>query len=124
MVSLESLNLVLIMLPGSGCLFLSPRLGQLSAIGLCCAVLSCFSHARLFVTLWTIAHQAPLSMGFSRQEYKHRLPCPCPGKDHWEAFGPSFLQVLFMPLYLTPLLGLPLFRLDKHKLADYFFYLN
>ena len=31
-------------------------------------VLSCFSHVQLFATLWTIAHQAPLSMGFSRQE--------------------------------------------------------
>ena len=28
-------------------------------------VLSCFSHVRLFVILWTVAHQAPLSMGFS-----------------------------------------------------------
>ena len=27
------------------------------------------SHVRLFVTPWTVAHQAPLSMGFSRQEY-------------------------------------------------------
>ena len=32
------------------------------------AVLSCFSHVRLVVTLWTIAHQTPLSMRFSRQE--------------------------------------------------------
>ena len=32
-------------------------------------VLSSFSLARIFVTLWSIAHQAPLSMGFSRQEY-------------------------------------------------------
>ena len=40
---------------------------------------SCFSRVRLFVTLWTIAHQAPLSMGFSRQEYWRRLPCPLPG---------------------------------------------
>ena len=32
-------------------------------------VLSRFSHLRLFVTLWTVAHQAPLSMWFSRQEY-------------------------------------------------------
>ena len=31
-------------------------------------MLSCFSHARLFATLWTLARQAPLSMGFSRQE--------------------------------------------------------
>ena len=34
-----------------------------------CCVLSCFSHAQLFVTLWTTAQQAPLSVGFSRQEY-------------------------------------------------------
>ena len=39
-------------------------------------VLSHFSHARLFVTLCTIAHQAALSMGCSRQEYWSGLPCP------------------------------------------------
>ena len=32
----------------------------------------------LFVTLWTIAHRAPLSMGFSREEYWSGLPCPPP----------------------------------------------
>ena len=32
-------------------------------------VLSCFSRVRLFVTMTTVARQAPLSMGFSRQEY-------------------------------------------------------
>ena len=32
-------------------------------------VLSCFSRARLFATLWTVAHQAPLSIGFTRREY-------------------------------------------------------
>ena len=37
------------------------------------------SHVQLFPTLWTIAHQAPLSMGFSRQEYWSRLPFPSPG---------------------------------------------
>ena len=31
------------------------------------------------VTLWTVTHQAPLSMGFSRQEYWSGLPCPPPG---------------------------------------------
>ena len=35
----------------------------------CVCMLSCFSRAQLFATLWTIALQAPLSMGFSRQEY-------------------------------------------------------
>ena len=36
------------------------------------------SHVRLFVTPWTVAPQAPLSMGFSRQEYWSGLPCPPP----------------------------------------------
>jgi len=38
-----------------------------------------FSWVRLFVTPWTVAHQAPLSMGFSRQEYWSGLPFPSPG---------------------------------------------
>ena len=37
------------------------------------------SHVRLFVTPWTVAHQALLSMGFSRQEYWSGLPFPSPG---------------------------------------------
>ena len=37
-----------------------------------------FSHVQIFVTPWTIAHQAPLSMGFSRQEYWNGLPFPSP----------------------------------------------
>ena len=45
----------------------------------CACVLSCFSCVQLFVTQWTIAHQAPLSLGFSRQEYWSGLPCPPPG---------------------------------------------
>ena len=35
-----------------------------------------FSQVRLFLTLWTISHQAPLSLGFSRQEHSIRLPFP------------------------------------------------
>ena len=42
-------------------------------------MLSCFSCVQLFVTLWTIVCQAPLSMGFSRQEYWSGLPRPPPG---------------------------------------------
>ena len=38
-----------------------------------------FSCAQLFATPWTVAHQAPLSMGFSRQEYWSGLPFPPPG---------------------------------------------
>ena len=40
------------------------------------AVLSRFSCVPLCVTLWTVARQAPLSKGFSRQEYWSSLPCP------------------------------------------------
>ena len=42
-------------------------------------MLSRFSHVRLFVTLWTVARQAPLSMGFSRQECWNGLLFPSPG---------------------------------------------
>ena len=42
-------------------------------------VLSHFNHVQLFETLWTVALQAPLSMGFSRLEYWSGLPCPPPG---------------------------------------------
>ena len=45
----------------------------------CVCVLSCLSRILLFVTLWTIAHQSPLSMGFSRQECWSGLPYLPPG---------------------------------------------
>ena len=41
-------------------------------------MLSRFSHVRLFETLWIVAHQPPLSIKFSRQEYWSGLPCPPP----------------------------------------------
>ena len=40
-------------------------------------LLSYFSH--FFVTPWTVAYQAPLSMGFPRKQYWSGLPCPPPG---------------------------------------------
>ena len=42
-------------------------------------VLSGFSHVRLFATLWAVAHQAPVSMEYSRQEYQRWLPFPSLG---------------------------------------------
>ena len=44
----------------------------------CHVVLSRFSCVWLCATLWTVAHQAPLTAGFSRQEYWSRLPFPSP----------------------------------------------
>ena len=59
---------------------------QSSAQGLCCVlnersylcVLSRFSRVRFFATPWTVACQAPLSTGFSRQKHWNRLPLPPP----------------------------------------------
>ena len=45
----------------------------------CVCMLSHCSSVQLFVTSWTIACQAPLSIAFFRQEYWSRLPCPSPG---------------------------------------------
>ena len=45
----------------------------------CVCMLSHFSHVRLFAILWTVARQAPLSMGFSREEYWSGLPFLSPG---------------------------------------------
>ena len=58
-------------------------------------MLSCFSRVPLFATLWTVAHQASLSMGFSRQEYWSGLPCPPPGNLPYPGIEPGFpaLQV-------------------------------
>ena len=77
--------------PDYGTLLLSsPVTGRLWAPGcsspgampvsiFCACVLSCFSRVQLFVTLWTVARQAPLSMGSSRQERWSGLPCTPPG---------------------------------------------
>ena len=53
--------------------------GSLSMMGACACILSYFSHVRLCATPWTVANQAPLSKGFSRQEYCSGLPFPSPG---------------------------------------------
>ena len=55
-------------------------------------VLSHFSRVRLFATLWTISCQAPLSMGFSRQEYWSGLPCPPPGDLPYLGIKPTSLM--------------------------------
>ena len=66
----------------------------------CGCVLSPSSHVRLFATLWTVAHQPPLSMGFSRQEYWSGLPFPFPGDFPDSRIEPTFpsWQVESLPL--------------------------
>ena len=66
------------------------------------AVLSRFSHDRLFATLWAVTLQAPLSMGFSRQEYWSGLPFPPPGnllEPGIEPMSPA-LQILYLLSHL------------------------
>ena len=48
---------------------------------LCAGLCLCVNHSVMSdsATPWTVARQAPLSMGFSRQEYWSGLPCPHPG---------------------------------------------
>ena len=47
---------------------------------------------QLFVTLWGVACQPPLSMGFSRQEYWSGLPCPPPGDLLTQGSNPYLLH--------------------------------
>ena len=60
-----------------------------AAMDMC--TLSRFGHVWLFVMLWTVAHQASLSMGFYRQEYWSGLPCPPPGDLPDSGTGPVSL---------------------------------
>ena len=57
-------------------------------------VLSHFSCVWLCVILWTVAHQSPLSLGFSRQEYWSGLPCPPPGNLPNPGVDPEFRMSL------------------------------
>ena len=53
---------------------------------------SCFSRVRLFATPWTVARQAPLSVGFPRQDYWSGLPCPSPGIFPTQGSNPHLLR--------------------------------
>ena len=62
-----------------------------------------FSYVRFCETQWTIARQAPLSMGFSRQEYWSGLPSPPPGKFPDQGSNPSLLCLLHWQTGSLPL---------------------
>ena len=66
-------------------------------------VLSHFSCVRLFVTLWAVASQAPLSMRFSRQEYWGGLPLPSPGDLPDPGIEPASLMSLHWHVGYLPL---------------------
>ena len=58
-----------------------------------------FNRVWLFATPWTVAHQAPLSMGFPRQEYWNGLPFPSPGDlpDQSSPKENQHVQILLHP---------------------------
>ena len=66
-------------------------------------MLSHFSCVRVFVTPWTVAHQAPLSMGFSKQEYWSGLPFPPPGDLPKPGIKPTSLSLLHWQACSLPL---------------------
>ena len=68
-----------------------------------CAVLSSFSHVRLFATPWTVAFQAPLSKGFSRQAYWSGLSCPFPRDLSNPGIEPQFSLIIggFFTIWAT-----------------------
>ena len=59
------------------------------------------SHVRLFVTPWMVAHQAPLTMGFSRQENWRSLPFPPPGIFRTQGSNPSLLHCRWILYHWT-----------------------
>ena len=65
--------------------------------------ISCFRHVQLFVTQLTIAHQAPLSMGSSRQEYSSGLPCLLQGIFLTQGLNPYLCHLLHWQLGTLPL---------------------
>ena len=69
----------------------------------CVCMLSCFSHVQLSVTLWTVAHHAPLSMGFSRQEYWSVLAFPYPGDLPDQGSNLCLLRLLHCRCIILPL---------------------
>ena len=69
-------------------------------------LLSRFSRLRLSATPWTAAHQAPPSMGFSKQEYWSGAPSPSPEQWWLTSNHHSSLFVLLQSLYLSKCYGI------------------
>ena len=80
-----------------------------------CVCVCVLTHVQLFASLWTVAHQTPLSMGFSRQEYWNRLPFPTSGDVPDPGVKPTFLvsPALAGELFTTELPGKTSGRIQK-----------
>ena len=80
----------------------------------CCIHAQPLSHVQLFATPWTVAHQAPLSMGFPREEHWNGLPFPSPGDLPAPGIEPASPSLQADSLLLSHqgsiLLALPIFQ--------------
>ena len=74
-------------------------------------VLSRFCPVWLYVTLWTVALKASLSMGFSRQDYWNGLPFPPPGVFLTQGLNPAFMHWKWIPDHLSHL-GSPPWKVE------------
>ena len=77
-------------------------------------VVSHFNCVQLFATLWTVAHQAPLSMGFCRQKYWSGLSCPCQLQE-------IFLTQGLNPPLISPALAVRFFTTSANWEAQILF---
>ena len=69
---------------------------------MCVCLLSHFHCVQLSVTLWTVAWQSPLSMGFSRHAYWSRFPCPLQGSSQTrEQTQVSYISCLDRQVFTT-----------------------
>ena len=87
-------------------------------------VVSSLSHVQLFVTLQTVVHQTPLSMGFSRQESWSGFPFPSPGdflSTGIEPRSPTLQEDSPTELQGKPILFLPIFN---YKYISFYFMFN
>ena len=85
--------------------FLGKNIILSGQVGTVVYVLSHLSDVQVSETPWTVAHQAPLSIGFPRQEYWSGLPCPLPGDLPDPGIEPVTLSLLNWqagPLPLAP----------------------
>ena len=80
-----------------------------------CSVISIMSNS---VMLWTVAHQAPLSMGFSRQEYWSGLPCPPSGDLPDSGIKLASLMSLTSPVLAGELFTIPATWETNHLLLN------
>ena len=107
--------------------------------GVCACVLSHFGHFRLFVILWTVAFQVPLSMGFTRQEYWSGLPCPLqsdlpnPGIEvgslalqvkslplsHWESLYVEYIQLNVQ--HCSTIIKFNIYMNTRNTIMDFYF---